>query len=379
MGRVRVLQIVPKLITGGGQRVAMDLVKHLDCEQFEVEVVSLYPFSNEVFESYAKDSGIIVHYLTKRPGLDPTIFLEINKIFQKFCPQVVHNHLYSLYAMLPSSYINRIPVRIQTIHTVANEESKGLYRLVSTMAFHNLGVLPVSISQSVQTSVHQVYGKISSPVIYNGIDTQLYAYSEHQRHKWREKYGIPENAFVFVNVASFSSVKNQQLLVRAFGEALKFFPSSFLVLVGDGETHQEISGLVKELDILNKVFLTGKTLDVAQILSASDCFVLSSLWEGLPISVLEAMAEGKPIISTNVGAIPELITNRENGLLVPVGDGSRFAAAMIEMCKNPLSAAEMGKRGRQTIEQRFDVRNMAEQYGDLYLRVLGEKASLSDL
>jgi glycosyltransferase involved in cell wall biosynthesis len=370
MDRVRVLQIVPKLVMGGGQRVAMDLVEHLDRQRFDVEMVSLYPYSGEIFEVYMRDLGVNVNYLSKRLGFDTKIFFEVHRVLSGFKPQVVHNHLHALYTLLPSSLINRIPVLIYTIHSLADQEAKGLHRFINRMAFAKLGVVPVSISKAVLQSVHDIYGEVDSPVIYNGIDAGKYSLSGSQPQKLREQFCIPENAFVFVNVASFRSLKNHRLLVYAFRDVLQYFPSSFLILVGEGELRQETSVLVEELGISNRVLFTGIRSDVAQILNACDCFVLSSDWEGLPISILEAMASGRPVIATNVGGVPELISSSENGLLVAMGDRQQLESAMIELLQNPARAKRMGERGKLIANGRFNVHKMAKQYGELYMRIL---------
>jgi glycosyltransferase involved in cell wall biosynthesis len=368
--RIRVLQILPQLVTGGGQRIAMDLAEYLDRQRFDVEVVSLSPYSGKIFEIYMNDLGSNVHYLSKRLGFDPHIFIEVQQLFTEFKPQVVHNHLHTLYAILPSSLLNRIPVRIHTIHSLANQEAKGLHRFVSRIAFNQLGYVPVSISQAVFKSVREVYGKVNSPVIYNGIDVGKYTPSKAQSKEWRNQFGIPKDSFVYVNVAHFSLLKNQRLLVLAFVVVLQKFPSSFLILVGDGELRQEISVLVEELGISNKVLFTGVRSDVANILYASDCFVLSSDWEGLPVSILEAMAASKPIIATNVGGVPELVSHSENGFLAPAGDYHGLGSAMVQLRAEPSLARRMGERSRQIAEERFDVRKMAKEYGELYINQL---------
>jgi glycosyltransferase involved in cell wall biosynthesis len=350
----------------------MDLAEYLDPDRFDVEMVSLSPYSGEIFEDYLRDAGVNVHYLSKKLGFDPHIFFEVHRVICGFKPQVVHNHLHALYTLLPSSLVNKIPVRIHTIHNLAVNESHGIHRIVNHMAFHIMGVLPVSISQTIQRSVHDIYGEIDSPVIYNGVDLEKYSPLNFQPSKLREQFGIPSDAFVFLNVASFSPQKNQRLLIFAFKDVLLHFQSVFLLLVGDGELKQEMENLVTELGISNKVLFTGKRSDVAQILSACDCFVLSSDWEGLPICILEAMAARKPIIATDAGGVPELISDSENGLLVPAGNRRLFGSAMIRLYQDPFMAMRMGGRSRQIVEERFNVREMAQQYGDLYLKLLRE-------
>jgi glycosyltransferase involved in cell wall biosynthesis len=372
MDRVRVLQIVPQLITGGGQRVVMDLVENLDRQQFDVEMVSLSAYSGQIFEVYLRNQGVKVQYLHKRLGLDAHIFFEVNRVVRGFKPQVIHNHLHALYTLLPASLINRIPVRIHTIHSLAGQEAKGFHRLINRMAFNNLGVVPVSISRTVLKSVQDIYGEVDSPVIYNGIDSGKYSLTSNQSNKLREQLGISDDAFVFVNVARFSFLKNQRLIVNAFRDVLYYFPSAYLVMVGDGELRPVIANLAEELGISRRILFLGIRNDVAQILCASNCFVLTSNWEGLPISVLEAMAASKPVIATNVGGVPELISPFENGLLVETGNCDQLKSAMIELCRNPDRAKRMGERGKLIVNERFNVHEMAKQYGELYIKILGK-------
>jgi glycosyltransferase involved in cell wall biosynthesis len=373
MSRLRVLQIVPTLVTAGGQRVAMYLAQHLDKGQFEVEMVSLCPYSGNQFELEAIEHGIKVHYLTKHLGFDADIFWEVQRLFQQFRPQIVHNHLHALYTLLPAMVFQRVPVRVHTIHSVADKEARGAHRFIQQVAFHNLGVIPVSISDVVEKTVHEIYGDITTPVIYNGVDVVNAQFPHSHSQEWRREQQIPANAFVFAHVASFGLIKNQRMLVNSFSRVSMESPNAYLLMVGDGEQRDEISALVADLGISDRVKFTGIRSDVAQILNASDCFVLSSDWEGLPLSILEAMSAGLPVISTRVGGIPELISHGQNGLLVPPGDAQQLADAMLYACQHSEAAARMGQTSRAVALERFDVREMARQYGALYLKILADR------
>ncbi len=143
-----------------------------------------------------------------------------------------------------------------------------------------------------------------------------------------------------------------------------------MLLVGDGELRTKTEELVGRFGLTERVRFLGERTDIVDILNASDFFVLSSDYEGLPISVLEAMAIGKPIIATAVGGVPELITHDVNGILVSPGNRHGLATAMVALAEAPDRAREMGERGRQIVENKFDIKQMARQYSILYMKEL---------
>ncbi len=368
--RIRVLQIIPKLGTGGAERIVLDIAKNLDPRLFEVAIASLYPYSGEPFEKEAAAAGLRVFYLTKKRGVDINIFVHVLNLFNKFRPMVVHNHLYLLYTLLPACKLFRVPVRIHTIHNMADKEVHGIRRFLHACSFRYYGFVPVSISQIVLNSVQSVYHTNNSPVIYNGIDTKLFVPSRERRQIWRSENHISAATPIFVTVARFSRPKNHSLLIEAFYEVAKANPSAILLLVGDGELRTKTEELVGRFGLTERVRFLGERTDIVDILNASDFFVLSSDYEGLPISVLEAMAIGKPIIATAVGGVPELITHDVNGILVSPGNRHGLATAMVALAEAPDRAREMGERGRQIVENKFDIKQMARQYSILYMKEL---------
>jgi glycosyltransferase involved in cell wall biosynthesis len=218
--------------------------------------------------------------------------------------------------------------------------------------------------------MRQTYGEIESPVIFNGIDTSKYQPSESDRQRWREKNDLRQDDMVFTHVARFCQQKNHRMLIESFSTIAGLHPRAVLLLVGDGVLRDEMRALVEHLNLQHRVRFLGLRTDVSAILNACDVFVLSSDWEGLPISVLEAMAAAKPVIATDVGGIAELVTPTRNGYLIPRGNQQELVAAMSRMCEDGATkAAAMGAESRRVAVERFDVREMARQYGALYLRV----------
>jgi len=208
------------------------------------------------------------------------------------------------------------------------------------------------------------------PVIFSGVDVKSFAPSPEQRVEWRTQNLINPDAPVFVHVGRFAPPKNHALLIRSFTDVVRHYPDTILLLAGEGELLPAVKELVNRQGLQEKVRFLGPRQDVADLLNASDVFVLPSDWEGVPVSALEAMATGKPIIATAVGGVPEIIESGCNGFLVPAGNSEMLTQAMLTLCNNQTLIRRMGERSRQIAVERFDVRKMAQQYGDLYMRLL---------
>lgn len=184
---------------------------------------------------------------------------------------------------------------------------------------------------------------------------------------------ITEDEVVFVSVARLTPEKDHLTLIKAFENVSKLYRNTKLFLVGDGPMREELQREVREREIGDRVIFLGIRKDVPEILSASDVFVLSSIYEGNPLSVMEAMAAGKSVIATSVGGVPELVDNGETGILVKKGNVTELEKAMISFLENRKLIKDMGSRGRDKAIKYFDVSYMTEEYGKLYRELLLKK------
>jgi glycosyltransferase involved in cell wall biosynthesis len=171
-----------------------------------------------------------------------------------------------------------------------------------------------------------------------------------------------------INVASFSKIKNQALLLDAL-KLLRERTNARLTFVGDGETRDNTEKLAREYGFSeDTVSFLGLRRDIPDLLAKSDIFVLCSHYEGVPLSILEAYASGLPVVSTNVGGVPDILTNRENGLLVPPGSAEALADAVSEIMNPALYNKISEENLKKALE--FDISRIAEQYITLYERDL---------
>ena len=177
----------------------------------------------------------------------------------------------------------------------------------------------------------------------------------------------PKDSFVFVHVARLNPVKDQQTLLKAFSIAAQSMGSSvYLWIVGGGESEEQLRRQAKDLGIAKEVIFWGQRQNAADYLMAADAFVLSSLSEGLPVSVLEAMASELPVIVTDVGGAPEIIRRFHNGTVVPPGDATALAQAMIHMAADPAALKSQAKASKVGYDAQFTNDRMNHNYLSLY-------------
>jgi len=285
---------------------------------------------------------------------------------------VVHTHIIGLnYAyLLMLRY--RTPARVHTVHSLAQREmGVRVGAWVRTLAFRYRigGVVPVAVAEEVRASIQQLYGYLDPPLIPNGIPTDEYAPNPDTRAQWRQAHGIEPCATVLVHVGRFAPPKNHALLIEAFAQVRSDAPL-YLLLVGGGELENAVREQVAALGLQERVRFLGVRADVADILRASDVFVLSSRVEGNLMSVMEAMAAGLPVVSTAVGGVPELVRAGVTGLLAPSEDAGALAQAMQALVDDPVRRQAMGAAARQHAVAHFDIRHTVRGYKQLYESLL---------
>ena len=361
---IRVLHVVSSFYMGGAERVATNLLRTTDPEQFDVRAISLRgPFGTDLEEILARD-GIPVWYMGKERGFDPLVLARVARTMAHFRPQVVHTHTYALRYAFPYMLCRRVPAMVHTVHNLAEREVDWYERWVHRLAFRR-GVLPVAIAREVADSIRRVYGIDDVPLIPNGIPVDTFRAPSIDRERWRNKEGFAPTEILFVCVAVLRSQKNPALLLEAFRRGAASDPRAHLLFVGEGPSKSKLERRIVALGLQERVHLLGLRSDVPEMLNAADVFVLSSDYEGNPLSVMEAMAAGKPMICTAVGGVPELVEDG-CGLLVPPRDAQALSKAMSHMLESPKARKSMGEKSARRAVERFDLRAMTEAYEDLY-------------
>jgi len=371
---IRVLHIVPALYGGGGEQVAFHILRHMDRNRFEPMAISLFDRAGAEAERLLDGHGINVSYLGKRLGPDVRMVWRIHETLKRRKPDVVHTHLMCLRYALPAlvAYRSSLSV-VHTVHNVAQREVTRGDQLLYRFAFRRLGVTPVAIADAVHKSIQKVYD-VGAPLIRNGVPVSQYQGTEAMRVKWREKHQIAPDEIVFVNVARLSPQKNQRLLLHSLARVASRHRRLCCLLVGCGPLESQLRQQAKALCLQDRVRFLGQREDIPEILAASDVGVLSSDWEGNPLSVMEIMASCKPMVATAVGGVPELVLPG-TGYLVNAGDFVAFADAMERLACDPNLRSRMGAAGGELAKRQFSASTMARQYECLYEAQLRKRMS----
>lgn len=365
MRKIKVLYIIPSFGTGGAERLLVDILENIDRSIFQPFAISLYPPQGGPYEKEISAKNLPVMFLRKRKGPDLGTVLDIHRVIRLFKPDVVHTHLYALYYTILPMLINQVPVRIHTVHSKPLYEVPLPGKIIHWFAFRFGKVLPVSVAKIIDREVRSIYGKkLKTKVIYCGINSAKFIQRPIQQPFKRS------NSVVILHIGSFIPVKNHKLLIEAFSNVEKLIPQTFLWLVGDGAERPKIEEMVKSKQLMGKVRFLGIRSDIPNILAQADIFVLCSNSEAFPVSILEAMASGLPVIATAVGGVPEAVIDGETGILVPPNNPEALSKAMLKLTTNPTFRQQMGMNARQRAISLFDINQTVREYERLYIEEL---------
>ena len=365
MKKIKVVHIVPTLSPGGAERVAVHIVTRLNRQRYETVVVSLSGRLECDLDRLLEEAGVEVRYLGKTPGFDYRMYSRLHRVLRDSQPDIVHTHIQVLRYALPSMLLLKHASLLHTVHNMAEREVEPRARWIQRYAF-NHGVVPVPVAEKVAASLTRLYGIQQCHVIPNCIPVDRYACPQTPRREWRAREGFADRHVLFVCVARFAGQKNHALLLRAFAQGPASNPNAHLVLVGDGELREQLEDQAKDLGLGSQVRFLGLRTDIPDVLGAMDVFVLSSDWEGNPLSVIEAMASGLPVVSTAVGGVPDLFEIGKEGLIVRPGDVQGLSNSMAYLLENREARLSMGMAAARRARENYDVSTMVQAYEELY-------------
>jgi glycosyltransferase involved in cell wall biosynthesis len=368
MKSVRILQFISHLGLGGAQRMMFNLMVELDRLGLEVGAVSLCGPNGWELERRSTEEKLQTWYLGKRPGSDPRILHRICDVVREFRPHLVHSHL-CLHYVFPA--LARFPNlrHVTTIHLPAQTSHRPVMWGLGRVAYRR-GVIPVAVSGDVAEWVKHVYGVRDCMVIPNGIPIAEYQCPRTSREVWRRERGFQQSDVLYVCAARLAKQKNHAMLLEAFAQGPATNRSAHLLLAGDGECRLALEAQVRVLGLQGRVHFLGLREDVSEVLAAADAFVLASHAEGNPLSLMEAMAAGLPVVATAVGGVPEIVEHQKQGLLVKPQDCHQMAAAMVRLLQDPGTRLAMGRAASRRAEEEFSAARMGRAYRDFYEQLL---------
>jgi glycosyltransferase involved in cell wall biosynthesis len=243
-----------------------------------------------------------------------------------------------------------------------------LYRLLYGVAGRSVDGF-IAVSEDVAASVLKNFRAPRRRVftIPNGVDTERYG-QPIDRAAVRRRVKVPVDAQVLIVVAKLMEQKGHAVLLRALPPLLERFADLHVLLVGDGPLRGALAESIAGQAGAARIHLAGNRRDVGDLLAASDLFVLPSLWEGLPMALLEAMASGLPVVATRVSGSAQVVVDGESGVLVPAGDAERLGEAIGALLDDPALARQLGRAARERVEGSYSARAQAARHAELYRR-----------
>ena len=359
------MQIVLSLDYGGLEKLAIDLANRFNNGKYRSFICCLDNIGDLAIQAGRR--GIKVICAGRKPGIDFSLPFRLSGILKKERVDIVHTHNPGalIYGTLGAKLAG-IPVIINTRHGREKRPVNGF--------IWNMNDSIIAISEDAKKRLLK-YNRINSDkvrVVYNGIEVNGFK-NELDIEVRKNLLGVDKSHLVIGTVSRLSEEKDQISLIDAFSKVSQVLNNTKLIFVGDGILKKEIEHYSEKVGIGDKVIFLGFREDIAKIISTFDLFTLSSLTEGISLSLLEAMAAGKPIVATNVGGNPEVVIDGETGFLVPPKQPDKMAEAIIKVLQNPELARKMGVAGRERIEKNFSLDRMVSDYSLLYEDLLYKK------
>jgi len=369
MRRIKVLFLITELNVGGAEMVVAKMAAHLNKDRFHCSVCSLLPDGR--LADVLQEQGVKTLSLDIKSKLDLGGLFKLVRLLRREKIDILHTHLFHVNLLgRIAGRLAGVPVIISHQHGVERNRSKVrslLDRLTSRYA--DLVISTCEVVKETLIKRDKISpGKIR--IIYNGVETPNV---NVESSSVRRDLGIALDAPVIGVVANLRPMKGYDTFLKAARMILDEVENARFLIVGGGPLEDELKALAFKLGIWPQTIFTGFRDDVPNLLATMDVFVLPSLWEGVPMALLEAMAMAKPVVATEVGGIPEIVIDGVTGLLVPPRDPDALAEAIIALLQDRERAEAMGQAGRERVEKYFTVERMVQKTEALYEELIGEK------
>jgi glycosyltransferase involved in cell wall biosynthesis len=363
--KINVFHLIPSMDIGGAEKIVLSLRDGCDRGRFDLRI-GYWEDRTALLEGRNQGDDHIIRIPLRRVLSAETV-RTVYMLLKDFRVDLLQTHLID--ADLIGCFASRlagIPHYV-TIHSYPFPDSKRHCIRYKMMSLFNTRFICVSdtVKRYLISNAGIAPEKIS--VVYNGIDLGRFsiAGNEEQRSRLRKSLGVRPGAKVVGNVSRLIKDKGHRHLLLAAPDILNAHPDTQFLIVGDGELRASLEELAVELGVAGHVIFAGARTDIPELLDLMDIFVFPTFTEAFGICVLEAMAMGRPIVATDDAAIPELIQDGEEGVLIPPGDPARIAQSVVSLMDKPAWAARLSNAAREKVRL-FSVEKMLARMEDLY-------------
>jgi len=373
--RLRVLQVINSLVVGGAEQLLVTLARNVDAEHYDLRVCSLAPFADTPIERDLRALGIPLYSVAAEVGHDVRHVASLVALVRRHNVDVLHTHLaYANTIGTVAGALARRPVvatlhNVRSVHDRYNKHGWLKQELQTQMLRRGVGMV-IACAPEVQAVATGELGLPARKVVDvpNGIDIDAFARIDPAMVAARRSELLGGAAGpLIVSVGNLLPAKGHIHLVEAARLLAPRFPELRVAIVGRAEEAAlAVRAAIAEGDIARHVALVGQRRDVAALLAAADLFVLPSLWEGLPLALLEAMAAGAPVVATAVGGVPRVVEDGVTGRLVAPGDATALGEALGEALADPEGARRMALAGQARVRAAYGAHAWADRLQSIY-------------
>ena len=372
MQKTRVMFVVIQLEAGGSERVVLDLARGLNSNEFEIYVTA---FNGGVLKTSLKEVCKNIFIINKKKGFDFSAMRKLSQIIVKNKIHVVNAHHYMplFYSFLGTRVLNgrKLFYTEHSVPEVENIAQSKHGKIFYWMLFRLNAV--VGVSKEITRKFKEHYPRHAEKFIeiLNGVDIDKYT-NKLKREVIRSKWGLSKTHFVVGTVANFKTVKNHVCLVRAASLLKDAYPHLRLLFVGRGfpgdsdNSEDQIRRLIEELGLQERVILTGYQENVPELLSTLDAFCLPSFSEGLPVSLLEAMASKVPVIGSRVRGIDEVVDEGRTGFFFPSNDHVKLAETLKKVIDKPDVCKQVVSNAYDFVKANHDKQIWVNHYSNMF-------------
>ncbi len=377
-----VIWFIDGLGMGGAERLLVPYLRHLHGDSFRVRVCAFQVKDGNLVADQIRQLGVAVDLLPIHHLRDASAIPRLARYLGQQQAHLVHTQLEFANTLgTTAAYLRRatgggrLPT-VATLHTFDDAQTPGKearrIRLMWWALRHGCRQI-IAVSDGLRRYLEQ---EARLPperclTLYNGIDVDRFRpQPAAARLAQRQAFNIPPAAPLLITVAVLRQPKGIQHMLQALPALRQTWPDLRYLVVGSGAHAAALEALTVQLGITEAVIFAGTRHDIPDLLAMSDLFVLPTLDDALPTVLMEAMAVGLPLVASNVGGVPEMVTHQQNGLLVPPGNADALVQACRHILQNPTLAQSMSIAGQQTAAARFNITHQAQKLAQIYHTLL---------
>ena len=366
--------VISGLERGGAEAQLVGIAVALSARGWEVTILSFLPFSANSWITELRGTDVRLLTLRATSGLKKyASLIEAARVIKRYRPDILIGFMF--HGIMTARVVGRLTSVSINISSIHSERDGTLRERIMGVTDRLTDAVTVMSRHLASDLVHRrVMSNTHVHVIPNLVDVARFNRGA-SRDQVRAAMGVTKDQFLWLAAGRLDEPKDYPNLLNAFAVLSRRHPDTCLMVAGEGPLSSDLNSMIAHLGMDDCVRLLGLRLDMPKLYAASDALVLSSAWEGMPVVVLEAMASATPVVSTSVGAVPEVVSDGVSGMLVPPGDHQALANGMARMMELPDQTRQaLGQAGYRRVRAEFSIDSVIDKWEELFNRLLCDRA-----